>query len=254
MNVLVCVKRVPAPGERIPLTPDGLELDTRFLGFTIGPHEECAVEEGVRIVEAHGGSSTVLTVGPPEADEQLRFAMAMGIDHGIHVQTNRTDLDPLGTAGAIIEVLAELEAEGTTFDLILFGNETADAGNYQVGTHVAVARGMPIVGGVKGIEISNGTAKLRRGIPGGFELYEVPLPAAVAVKEGINLPRYPTMRGRLKAKKTDVRTFVPTVRGGAFHKLRLRNTPQPETDTVLLGNGHSAAPRVADVLEELGLL
>ena len=78
MEILVCVKRVPAAGGRIVLTDDDLDLDTRFLGFTISPHEECAVEEAVRLTETHGGSSTVLTLGPPEAEEQLRSALSMG--------------------------------------------------------------------------------------------------------------------------------------------------------------------------------
>ena len=72
MEVLVCVKRVPATGGRITLTEDEQSIDTKFLGFTVSPHEECAVEEAVRLVEAHGGSSTVLTLGPEVATEQLR--------------------------------------------------------------------------------------------------------------------------------------------------------------------------------------
>ena len=87
MNILVCVKRVPQTGGRIVLTADGQAIDTRFLGATISPHEECGVEEAVRIVEKEGGSSVVLTLGPAEAEEQLRDAMAIGIDRAILLQT-----------------------------------------------------------------------------------------------------------------------------------------------------------------------
>src|SRR6185295_10069267 len=80
MEILVCVKRVPATGGRINLTADGQAIDTRFLGFTVSPHEECAVEEAVRIVEAQGGSSAVLTLGPTAAEDQLRDAMAIGVE------------------------------------------------------------------------------------------------------------------------------------------------------------------------------
>ena len=83
MNILVCVKRVPATAGKITLTADEQAIDTRYLGFTVSPHEECAVEEAVRIVEAHGGTSTVLTLGPEEAADQLREAMAVGIDGAI---------------------------------------------------------------------------------------------------------------------------------------------------------------------------
>ena len=85
MNVLVAVKRVPITGGRIVLREDEQAIDTKHLGFTISPHEECAAEEAVRLIEAHGGASTVLTLGPPEAEEQLRDMLALGIDDAIHL-------------------------------------------------------------------------------------------------------------------------------------------------------------------------
>ena len=254
MEVLVCVKRVPAPGARIVLTPDGQHIDTRHLGFTVSPHEECAIEEAVRIIERHGGSSTVLTLGPPEADEQLRYALAMGVNHGVLVEIDEGEWDPQATAAAISDAIEVLESEGTTFDLVLFGNESADAGNYQVGIRVAHTLGLPIVTGIKGIEVGEEHVSLRRATPDGFERYELPLPAAAGVKEGINLPRYPAVTGRLRAKKATVRTFQPERRAGGLEKVGLRHPPRQETETVVLGVGAEAAPRAADVLEELGLL
>ena len=78
MDVLVCVKRVPTVGGAIIVSADGLSVDTRMSGFTISPHEECAVEEAVRLVERFGGSVTVVTLGPAEAEEQLRSCLALG--------------------------------------------------------------------------------------------------------------------------------------------------------------------------------
>src|SRR3982075_511258 len=97
-------------GGRIVLTEDRLASDTRHLGFTISPHEECGVEEAVRIIEANGGESVVLTLGPPEAVEQLRDAMALGIDRAIHLQTDGSEWDPAATAGAILEATGPEEA------------------------------------------------------------------------------------------------------------------------------------------------
>src|SRR6201999_2263052 len=77
MNVLVCVKRVPLTGGRIVLTEDERAISTRHLGFTVSPHEECGAEEAVRLIEAHGGSSTALTLGPAEAEGQLRDLMGV---------------------------------------------------------------------------------------------------------------------------------------------------------------------------------
>src|SRR5213594_1809989 len=80
---------------------DGRAIDTRFLGFVVSPHEECAVEEAVRLIEAHGGESVVMTLGPAEAADQLRDAMAIGIDRAVLLQTDGSDWDPMATAAAL---------------------------------------------------------------------------------------------------------------------------------------------------------
>lgn len=256
MNVLVCVKRVPATGTKIPLTEDGTAVDTRYLGFTIGPHEECAVEEAARIAERFDGSATVLTVGPPEATEQLRYAMSMGASHGVLVRADSAEIDPEATSSAITQAVRTLEADRQHFDLIMFGNESADAGHYQVGLRVACALGLPVVGGIKGIDLDpdQGRATLRREVPDGVEVYESPLPAAVAVKEGINLPRYPTLKGRLRAKKTEIATIEPEMAAGGLRTTRFRPPPEAERETVVLGHGADAAGPVVDVLTDLGVV
>jgi electron transfer flavoprotein beta subunit len=250
MRVLVCVKRVPAPGARIVLNGDGQSIDTSLLSFTVSPHEECAVEEAVQLVEAHGGSATVLTLGTPEAEEQLRAALAVGAHEAVLIPTDGSDWDPISTATAIASGIEELEADGE-FDLILFGNESADAGGYQVGIRVAHALGRPVVGGIKGIAVEDGSATLRRDIASGSEVYRVPIPAVVAVKEGINLPRYPTLKGRLGAKKVEVQRIERDRIGSGQSMVRLRTPEQQVVETTILGDGADAAPAVVDVLEEV---
>ena len=98
MRALVCVKRVPLTGGRILLSDDALSLDTRHLGFTISPHEECGVEEAVRLVEVNGGETVALCLGPPEAVEQLRETMALGIDRSIHLVSDDFRFEPEVTA------------------------------------------------------------------------------------------------------------------------------------------------------------
>src|ERR1700749_1663019 len=129
MNILVAVKRVPLTGGKITLTEAEQAIQTRHLGFTVSPHEEGAAEEAIRLIEAHGGESVVLTLGPAEAEEQLRDMMAIGIDRGIYLGAHGGEGDPHAPAGAIVPTI---QNDGTSFDLILFGNESADAGNYQV--------------------------------------------------------------------------------------------------------------------------
>ena len=254
MNILVCVKRVPATGGRITLTPDGMDIDTRYLGFTISPHDECAVEEAVRIVEAQGGSSTVLTLGPEVAADQLRDAMAIGIEKAVLLETDGADWDPMATAAAIVEAVRALEAEGGTFDLILFGNEAADTGDFQVGIRVATALGRPAVTGIKAIETADGEVSARREAGGGWEVFDLALPAVLAVKEGLNLPRYPSVPGRLRARKKEIARLIPERRPGGPTKERLR-LPQGEESTVeVIGSGPAAAPAVVELLTRLGVL
>src|ERR671923_41495 len=122
MRVAVCVKRVPITGGRIVLTEDARAINTHHLGFTISPHEECGVEEGVRLIEANGGESVVLTLGPAEAVEQLRDAMALGADRAIHLQTDGREWDAQATAAAIVDAIRSDESASGTFDLLFFGN------------------------------------------------------------------------------------------------------------------------------------
>jgi electron transfer flavoprotein beta subunit len=255
MEILVCVKRVPATGGRITLTPDGQEIDTRFLGFTISPHEECAVEEAVRIVEAQGGSSAVLTLGPTAAEEQLRDAMAIGIDRAILLETDGREFDPVATANAIVDAVRAQEAAGAPFDLILFGNEAADTGDFQVGIRVAVALGRPVVTGIKGLALRDGVVAARREAPtGGWETYEIPTPAVVSVKEGLNLPRYPSIPGRLRAKRKEIERIEPAWSSTGPVKLGLGVPEQQGAQVQILGRGPEAASDVVDLLVRIGVL
>jgi electron transfer flavoprotein beta subunit len=255
VNILVCVKRVPATGGRIVLTPDGSDIDVRYLGFTVSPHEECAVEEAVRIVETHGGSSAVLTLGPAAAEDQLREAMAIGIERAILLETDGRDWDPVATAGAIADAIRAEEAAGGPFDLILFGNESADSGGFQVGIRVAAALDRPVVTGIKSLLPGDGRLVARReSISGGWESFDVPLPAVVAVKEGINLPRYPSIPGRLRAKKKEIARSTPEWRAGGLEKIVLRLPNEERTAAEVIGRGADAAPAVVDLLARIGVL
>jgi electron transfer flavoprotein beta subunit len=254
MNILVCVKRVPATGGKMTLTPDEQEIDTRFLGFTVSPHEECAVEEAVRLVEAQGGSMTALTLGPEAAVEQLRDALAMGADRAVLLATDGREWDPQATAAAIVAAIRAQQAAGHDYHLCLFGNEAADTGGYQVGIRVAHALDWPCVTGVKELVVKNDTAIASREASGGRETYAVALPAVITVKEGINLPRYASVPGRLRAKKKPVETLTPVMHPGGLEKVRLKLPKQAEHQVEILGKGPEAAARAVELFQRLGLV
>ena len=254
MRILSLVKRVPATGGRINLAADGRSIDTAYLGFVVSPHEECAVEEAVRLVEAHGGEVVVMTLGPAEAADQLRDALAIGAERAVHLETDGGDWDPVATASALVDAIRTLETDGGSFDLILAGNESADSGGYQVGIRVAVALGRPIVNGAKALEVRDGVATVRRQAPGGWEVYEVPLPAVVGVREGINLPRYPSVPGRLRAKRKEIDRVIPERRPGGPDLISLALPVEQAQDVEILGRGPEAAPRIVEILREIGVL
>jgi len=253
MNILVCIKRVPVTGGRIVLRDDEQAIETRHLGFAISPHEECGVEEAVRLIEQNGGQSTVLTLGPPEAEEQIRDAMAIGIDRGILLEVSE-EWDAQATAAAIVAAVEAERAAGTEYDLIFFGNESADTGNYQVGIRVAHALGWPCVTGLKKIALADGRARCEQAIAEDRDVYEVALPAVVTVKEGLNLPRYPSVPGRLRAKKKPIDRRTPDARPAALERLRLKLPPGEGKQTEILGRGPEAAPAVVELLRQIGVI
>ena len=267
MRILVCVKRVPSPGSRINVTDDGQQVGTTHLGFTTSPHEECAVEAAVQLIERAADSDTasdsdhavvVLTLGPEVAAEQLRYAASVGATGCALVEAEGgLDWDPQRTAFAITRAVRSLEADEGVFDLILFGNESADGGNFQVGIRVAHALGRPIVNGIKGIDSRpDGGFVARRETDAGYEVYELDAPCALGVKEGINLPRYPTMKGRLASRKAQIATLegASEAATGGQARLQLHRPPERASTTVVLGDSAAAAPTVVDLLDELGVL
>ena len=253
MRILVCVKRVPMTGGKIVLTEDAQAIETKHLGFTISPHEECGVEEAVRLIEAHGGESIVLTLGSSEAEEQLRDAMALGADRAIHLVSDGVEWDPQATAAAIVEAVRADEAANGPFDLVFLGNESADSGGYQIGIRVAYALGRPVATGLKGVTVDGDAVRCEQEVPGGRDVYVLPLPAVVTVLEGLNLPRYPSVPAKLRAQRKPVDARPPTRPEPRLEKLRLVVPESQGKEAEILGHGPDAAPAVVEVLQRIGV-
>ena len=137
---------------------------------------------------------------------------------------------------------------------MLLGNEAADTGDYQVGVRVAHELGWPVATGIKNLSVSDDGVVARREYRGVEEAYELPLPAVITVKEGINLPRYPSLPGRLRAKRAPVDRSSPTWATEGLRKEALRVPESSKHQAEVLGNGVDAVPDLVRVLDEIGVL
>jgi electron transfer flavoprotein beta subunit len=254
-DVLVCVKRVPDTGGDVTLTADGQSVDARGLGFTISAHESCAVELAVRIVAEDGGSVTVLTLGTQDAVEQLRSALGVGATSAVLIEAD--DPAAFGPADVAREIAAVVE-DGS-YDLVLLGNDAADTGDFQVGIRLAYLLNRPVVNGARTLEVAKndgtaGTATAKVAGPDGVETYALPLPAVVTVLEGGVEPRYPSITGRMKAKKAKIETVAPRAEPRGSGRVRLILPPAQPSTVEVLGEGPDAAPAVVDLLQRLGVM
>lgn len=254
-DVLVCIKRVPDLGGEITLTPDGMGVDDSALGHTVSPHEECAVELAIQVAKDTDGQATVLTVGSGDAVEQLRNALALGCTGAVLVEADAAAYGPADVAAAIAEVVRSHQEAGTPYDLVLLGNDASDTGDFQVGIRLAYLLDRPVVAGVSTVEVDGDRLVARGSSPdGGTEIYEVALPAVATVMEGGVEPRYPSIPGRMKAKKVKIEEVAPTGSPVGSGRVRLKLPPSQPSQVEMLGEGPQAAPAVVDLLEKLGVL
>jgi len=253
-NVLVCIKRVPDLGGEISLTADGMAVDDTSLGHTVSPHEECAVELAITTAKETDGQATVLTLGSSDAVEQLRNALALGCTGAVLVEADATSYGPADVAAAIAEVVRAHEAAGTTYDLVLLGNDASDTGDFQVGIRLAYLLDRPVVAGISTISVAGDRVAARGAAPdGGAEVYDVALPAVLTVMEGGVEPRYPSIPGRMKAKKVVVEEVVPTGAPAGSGRRSLTLPEAPPSQVTLLGSGPEAAAAVVDLFEKIGV-
>jgi electron transfer flavoprotein beta subunit len=252
-DILVCIKRVPDLGGEISLTPDSMSVDTSRLGHTVSPHEECAVELAIQAARASDGEATVLSLGSADSLEQIRDALAVGCTGAVLVEAEAERFGPADVAAAIAAVVRAHEQEGRTYDLILLGNDAADTGDFQVGIRLAYALGRPVVAGVSTVEVVGERVIARAAAAEGTDIFEVDLPAVMTVMEGGVEPRYPSIPGRMKAKRVAVETVTPSVSPAGPGRVRLKLPPVQPSQVQILGHGPEAASAVVDLLESLGV-
>ncbi len=203
MKILVSVKRVPDPETKIKIKPDGSGIVEDGVKFVINPFDEIAVEEALKIQEANGGEVVVISIGGPEVVEQIRTALAMGAERGIHINVDQP-VDPAGAAALLTKV-----AQDEGFDLFLFGKQAIDDDANQTGQLVATSLDVPQACFAYKVEVEGDAIKVGREVDGGIEWIKVSKPAVITADLRLNEPRYASLPGIMKAKRKEVKEVTP---------------------------------------------
>lgn len=220
MKIAVCIKQVPDTETKIVLNGEKTGIQADNIKYVMGPYDEFAVEEALRIKEKLGGETFVLSFGPKRVQESLRTAMAMGIDNAIHILKEDFDkADNYSGALALSNTLKTISP-----DLVLCGKMAVDDGAGVTPQMISDFLNMPSVTVVSKIEMGGDqkSAKVTRDIDGGAkEIYDVQLPALFSLTKGINEPRYASLPGIMKAKKKTIAEMTPESVGFASDKVKV---------------------------------
>lgn len=206
MNVLVLMKRVPDTETRIQVR-DG-KVVTEGISWVISPYDEYAVEEGLRLVEKHGGKVTLVTLGPEEAKETIRKGLALGANEAVHLNDPAfAGSDAAGTARVLAAACRRIP-----FDIILAGKQAVDEDNAQVAIRLAELLDLPDVNSVISLEVSPDfkSARCTREVDGERDIAVTTLPAVITAQQGLNEPRYPSLKGIMGAKKKPITDWKAT--------------------------------------------
>jgi electron transfer flavoprotein beta subunit len=196
MNIVVCVKRVAATDSKIKIAADGKSIDPAGVEFVLNPYDEYAVEEALKTRDAAGqGTVTVVTLGPPDAQKELRTVLAMGADRAVLLKLAGPS-DAFSTA----EILARY-IKTIPHDVVFAGKQAVDGDNAQTGPRLAELLGLPCVSEVVKLTLANGAFTAERDIEGAREVVRCPLPAVISANKGLNEPRYASLKGIMAAKK-----------------------------------------------------
>ena len=204
VNIVVCVKQVPDTWAERTLRAEDSRLDRASVDGVINELDEYAIEEGLRLAEAHGGEVTILTMGPEKASESIRKALSMGADKAVYLTDDAlAGSDALQTSAALAKVL-----ERIGFDLVILGAESTDARMGVMAAMLAERLGVPQVSLASKVEVDGTALRIHRQRDYGYDKVESSLPAVISVVEKINEPRYPSFKGIMAAKKKPVETLT----------------------------------------------
>ena len=244
MNIIVCIKQVPDTEARIKIGADKKSIDPTDVNWILNPFDEYALEEALRIKEKQGNTTvTVINVGSERITKAIRDALAIGADEAVLVKTDQV-LDSLATVKALAAAIKEMP-----YDLILSGKQGVDDDNLQVGPMVAELLNIPCVTFISELKLENGKAMVKREVEGGMETVAATLPALFTAEKGLNVPRYPTLRGIMMAKKKTIQEKQVAIDPP---KIQIVNIEYPPTRKggKIVGQGADAVPELVRLLRE----
>lgn len=257
MNIIVSIKQVPNTTD-VKIDPQTNTLIREGVECVINPFDTYAIEEGLRLKEEIGGKLTVISMGPPQAEEALKEAVSLGCDEAILITDKRfAGSDTWATSYVLSQAIKKIK----DYSLIICGKQASDGDTAQVGPGISAHLDIPQVTYVKKIEeISETRAKVERMTEEGFEIIECPLPALFTVVKEINEPRLPSLRGKMRAKNYAVRKWSADDLGCDLNKIGLDGsptrvvkifTPPPRKGgQILKGDPAEIAPKLADILKD----
>ena len=243
MNIVVCVKRVPATDTQIKVGSDGVTLDPAGVEFVLNPYDEIAVEEALKLKEATGdGSVTVVTLGSGDAQKELRTCLAMGADKAVLINAGDVQHDAFSTAETLAAQIKTMEC-----DLVLCGKQAVDGDDNQIAGRLAALLEFAGVTEVKALELSDGVYTATRDIEGAQEIVRCKGPAIFSAQKGLNEPRYASLKGIMAAKRKPLEEVAATDAKPATTVASL-SLPPARPDGRILGEGAAAVDALVDVL------
>ena len=222
MNIIVCIKQVPASTE-VRINPETNTLMRESVAGIINPYDTYALEEAVRVKERCGGEVTVLSMGPPQVDESLREAISLGADKAVLLSDRAfAGSDTWATSYTLSKGISRIGE----YDLIICGKQAMDGDTAQVGPGIAETLDIPFVAYVRKIEqIGEGKIRVERLMEEGYEVIETSLPALITVVKEINEPRLPSLKGKMRAKKAQITVWNAADLGADEEKCGLKGSP-----------------------------
>jgi electron transfer flavoprotein beta subunit len=244
VKIAVCIKRVPVMEGRFAIASSGTAIDEAGFKYDVNDFDLWAVEAGLQLKEKAGqGEVVVVSLGSDQVQEQIRKALSMGADRGIHLRVAALPPDPWVVAGALADELAT-----GSYDLILFGRIAVDASNGATGAMVAQRLGLPCVTAVSKLEITGGRGRAQRELEGAQEIVEFPLPAVLTIDEGLNRERLPSLKGIMAAKKKPLEAKPVTLAQSRVTVRRLELPPERVAGRII-GEGPAAVPELVRLLQ-----